>query len=429
MIPRSINKRTVASILDEWELKNDNEIQTSVVSKEHSSDSDEEDNDSEKISEIEYQNLRESIDYLCEENKKLSETAKKENYEFCGLELLQNNIEDYFFNLEEQGRQPSTVHICAYHINSVHKHPFLEYFLFKKNKENNEILHFPRFEYTNNVNVVAKGLAVIELLSMSYYKTPSYVFTGYTNDDDNLYLFFDCSGLQLDGFKMSRMNDLWMVTIDELINHQSVCNFPIEDSVTEFFNNNLQLLFLKDNEGKTTEIPSVMYAGVPRKDYSFANTFGVSPAGSDALMGNYYYFTDYQNAIKKSGWLNESAGCGCLIRCAVFLDKMKFVRNNPNDKVDESKLTKDILLNCDENSAEYKNAKLLLRVSDRDGLWTKEYNSVYLGKMELDDGTIFNEHPLWVVKDYEQQVVLSTHIIDKKSLDSEWKRDSVYFVL
>jgi hypothetical protein len=49
--------------------------------------------------------------------------------------------------------------------------------------------------------------------------------------------------------------------------------------------------------------------------------------------------------------------------------------------------------------------------------------------MELDDGTIFNEHPLWVVKDYEQQVVLSTHIIDKKSLDSEWKRDSVYFVL
>ena len=146
-------------------------------------------------------------------------------------------------------------------------------------------------------------------------------------------------------------------------------------------------------------------------------------------MGNYYYFTDYQNAIKKSGWLNESEGCGCLIRCAVFLDKMKFVRNNPHDKVDESNLTKDILLNCDVNSVEYKNAKLLLRVSDRDGLWTKEYNSVYLGKMELDDGTIFNEHPLWVVKDYEQQVVLSTHIIDKKSLDSEWKRDSVYFVL
>ena len=161
MIPRSINKRTVASIVDEWELKNDKEMQTSVVSKEHSSDSDEEDNDSEKISEIEYQNLRESIDYLCEENKKLSETANKENYEFCGLELLQNNIEDYFFNLEEQGRQPSTVHICAYHINSAHKHPFLEYFLFKKNKENDEILHFPRFEYTNNVNVVAKGLAVI----------------------------------------------------------------------------------------------------------------------------------------------------------------------------------------------------------------------------------------------------------------------------
>jgi hypothetical protein len=146
-------------------------------------------------------------------------------------------------------------------------------------------------------------------------------------------------------------------------------------------------------------------------------------------MGNYYYFTDYQNAIKKSGWLNESAGCGGLIRCAIFLGKMKVLRNNPDDNVDESKLTKDYLLNYNECSMEYKNAKLLLRISDRDGLWTENYNSVYLGKMELDDGTIFNDYPLWVVKDYDQQVVLSTHIIDKKSLDAEWRRDSVYFVL
>jgi hypothetical protein len=427
MIPRSINKRANASVVDEWELKNDEESQSAVVPKEQTSE-EEEDNESEEMSDIAYQNLREDINYLYEENKRLSE-ASNTSYTFCGLELLQDNLEEYFFNIEEQGMRPATVHICAYHINNAHKHPFLEYFLFKKLGEDGEILHFPRFDYKDNINVVAKGLAVIELLSMSYYKNPSYVFTGYKNDADNLYLFFDCSGLQLDGFKMNRMNDLWMVTIDELMNHQRVCNFPIEDSVTQFFNDNLQLLFLKDNVGNTIEIPSVVYSGVSRKEYNFANTFGVSPAGSDALMGNYYYFTDYQNAIKKSGWLNESAGCGGLIRCAVFLGKMKVLRNNPDDNVDESKLTKDYLLNYNECSMEYKNAKLLLRISDRDGLWTENYNSVYLGKMELDDGTIFNDYPLWVVKDYDQQVVLSTHIIDKKSLDAEWRRDSVYFVL
>jgi hypothetical protein len=428
MIPRSINKRAVASIVNEWELKTDDEPQESIVSKEQNSDN-EEDNESEEISDIEYKNLRESVDYLYEENKKLSESANNPGYSYCGLQLLQNSLEEYFLNIEEQGTEPSTVHICAYHINNSHKHPFLEYFLFKKRSENNEILHFPRFDYTNNVNVVAKGLAIIELLSMSYYKNPSYVFTGYKNDNENLYLFFDCSGLQLDGFKMNRMNDLWMVTIDELMNHQRVCNFPIEDSVVEFFNDNLHLLFLKDIKGNTIETPSVVYAGVPRKNYNFANTFGISPAGSGALMGNYYYFTDYQNAIKNAGWLNESAGCGGLIRCALFLGKMKVLRNNPDDTVDESNLTKDYFVNYDENSREYKNAKLLLRISDRDGLWTEQYNSVYLGKLELDDGTIFNDYPLWVVKDYDQQVVLSTHIIDKKSLDAEWRRDSVYFVL
>jgi hypothetical protein len=301
--------------------------------------------------------------------------------------------------------------------------------LFKNPNKNVDILHFPRFDYTNDVNVVSKGLSVIELLSMSYYKKPSYIFTGYLNDRNNLYLFFDCSGLQLDGFKMSRMNDLWMVTIDEVINQKKVCNFCIEDGVAEFFNDNLQLLFLKDAEGNMTEVPSVVYAGVSRKEYDFVNIFGISPSGSDALMGNYYYFTDYQNAIKKAGWLNELAGCGGIIRCALFLGKMKVLRNNVDDKVDESKITKDYLLNYDETSMEYKNAKLLLKISDRDGLWAEQYNSVYLGKIELDDGTTFNEYPLWVVKDYEQQVVLSTHIIDKKTLGNEWSSEMNYFIL
>jgi hypothetical protein len=52
-----------------------------------------------------------------------------------------------------------------------------------------------------------------------------------------------------------------------------------------------------------------------------------------------------------------------------------------------------------------------------------------LGKIELDDGTTFNEYPLWVVKDYEQQVVLSTHIIDKKTLGNEWSSEMNYFIL
>lgn len=423
MIPRSINKRQSSSIVDEWEVARDS-AHTSIKEEV------EYDSEPESFSEQEYQYLRESVNSLYEQqNSNIQIEDTKMKYRYDGLSVLKHDLECYFEGVEERGSTPQ-VHICAYHINQKHKHPFLEYFLFKNTKENGDSLHFPRFEYTNSVNTVTKGLAVIELLSMSYYKSAKYVFNGYTNDDNNLYLFFDCSGLELDGFKMSRMNDLWMVTMDEIINQQKVCNFSIEHEVLEFFYNNVDLIFLKDCEtGEIYENPTVLYAGCSRKELEFTTTFGVSSSGNDALMGNYYYFTDYKNAVKKAGWLNEPMGCGGLIRCAVFLGKMKVLLNNQDDNVDESKLTQEMLLSNDENSGEHKNIKLLMRVSDRDGLWTENYDSVYLGKLDLDDGSVFNESPLWVVKSYEQQVVLSSQIIDKKTLDSEWNKDSEYFVL
>lgn len=422
MIPRSINKRQMSSVVDEWEVKND-VCSTPIV--EESSESEEE-----TFHEQEYEYLKESINRLCEEQ--IQDALVKEendlNYEYSGLSLLKHDLDDYFENVEQIGTSP-TVNICAYHINERHKYPFLEYFLFKNTKEKGDSLHFPSFEYTNALNVIEKGVTIIELLCLSYFKDLQFCFKGYTNDNNNVYLFFDCSGLELDGFKMSRMNDLWMTTMDEIINQQKICNFPIEDKVLEFFYNHMELLFLKDTKGNTFENPTVLYAGTSRKQLEFKTTFGISTSGKEALMGNYFYFTDYQNAVKHAGWLNEPAGCGGLIRCAVFLGRMKVCMNNQNDDIDESKLTQDMLLRFDENSEEYKTVKLLMRVSDRDGFWTENYDSVYLGKMDLDDGSVFNEYPLWVIKDYYQQIVLSSQIIDKKTIDEKWSRNSEYFIL
>jgi hypothetical protein len=310
----------------------------------------------------------------------------------------------------------------------MHKFPFLEYFLFKEKKEKGDTLHFPRFEYESSVNVLTKSMTIIQLLGMSYYKNADYDFKGYLFDDNNLYLFFDCSGLQLDGFKMSRNNDLWMVTVDEIINQNKICNFQIEESVTDFFINNNELLYLTDSHGCFFEIPTVLYAGCLRKEYEFKTNFGISTSGVGSLMGNYYYFTDYQNAFKMSGWINENNKGGGLLRCALFLGKMKVPINNPDDNIDESLLTQNIILNMD-NSEEQQKAKLLLKISDRDGLWAKDYDSVYLGKIELDDGSLFEDYPLWVIKNYEQQVVLSSHIVDVKSLDDKWSRENEYSTL
>jgi hypothetical protein len=54
-----------------------------------------------------------------------------------------------------------------------------------------------------------------------------------------------------------------------------------------------------------------------------------------------------------------------------------------------------------------------LRLSDHDGNWTKDYDSYYIGKLELDNGMVFPDGPLWVIKKYEQQIPVSFHHMSK----------------
>jgi hypothetical protein len=71
----------------------------------------------------------------------------------------------------------------------------------------------------------------------------------------------------------------------------------------------------------------------------------------------------------------------------------------------------------------------MLKISDRDGLWRENYDSVYIGKIELDDGNIIDDYPLWAIKNYDQQIILSSHIVDKKTLDKNWTANGEYYIL
>jgi hypothetical protein len=217
--------------------------------------------------------------------------------------------------------------------------------------------------------------------------------------------------------------------MDEIINQECVCNFKMDKTVVEFFKTHSSFLFLTDLSGNEIEMPTIVYYGCSRKKLDFVTNFGAFREDGNELMGKYYYFTNYQNSIKKFGWLNNEVECGGLVRCAIFLGKMRVPLNQQGDEIDESDITKYMLMHSDENSVEYKKNKMLLRVSDRDGNWTKNYDSVFLGKFDLDDGTVFNDYPLWVIKEWSQQIVLSSHIIDKTTLDKSWSRDSNYFIL
>ena len=153
------------------------------------------------------------------------------------------------------------------------------------------------------------------------------------------------------------------------------------------------------------------------------------------MLGKYYYFTDYENIIKQcsirpfyhknSENTNKSILIDngnnfftyetdenyiqneIIIRYAIFLEKMQVKLNKETDWVDDCKLTEHLLMTLNAKSKKYNNIKLQMRLSDRDSLWVLNNDSVYIGKVLLDDGNIFQEGPLWVLKKYENQIPLS----------------------
>jgi hypothetical protein len=73
--------------------------------------------------------------------------------------------------------------------------------------------------------------------------------------------------------------------------------------------------------------------------------------------------------------------------------------------------------------------QLTMRISDYDGKWTDMYDSVQIGIIELDNGEKLKETPILVVKNYEQQVPLSYHYIDKKLLGNTYADDKDYMIM
>jgi hypothetical protein len=162
--------------------------------------------------------------------------------------------------------------------------------------------------------------------------------------------------------------------------------------------------------------------------------FGESPQDKLAMFGPKYYFTDFNNAVRQGGWSNDYRpeylydklitdnengrySKGGLVRFALFMGKTKYVENSLHDPNDESDIKKNRL---NDSTINQKYEILTLRISDHDGIWTKTYDSLYLGNIELDDGSFIQEYPIIVTKDYNQQLCLSAHYINKNNLGDKF---------
>lgn len=332
-------------------------------------------------------------------------------YNYKGLNLLNHNeSSDY-----------TKVYIVSYIVNTDGTYPFLR-FLLEKNTDLEstidqlnfiEIHHFSSFD--KNDLVEFGKFYLYDLLMTNYDENNELIeFKGFFNSTNNLYLFFDISKFhpkyQLNDIYLN--NRIWLGLIDEMVNHKHLCNIPIHQEVTNLFIQNDEFCFLLDENNESYEIPIVSYVGKKNSLINFTYTFGQTTGEYNDIFGPFYYFTDYYNSIK-NGYDPSHVKTSGIVRFAVFTGKTKYIENNSNDPIDESEIKQRLL------STEQNIEQLTMRITDYDGKWANNYDSLYLGQIELDDGTYFSHNNVLVLKNYNQQVPLSYHFIDKKTLDKD----------
>jgi hypothetical protein len=365
-------------------------------------------------------------------------------YNYTALSRLVYNIDDIL-------RSNIKIKITAYEIKNNKKNPYLLYLLYKD--ELTESLFFPElptmYQNVNSDNVIKLSkLMLFNLLSLSDHSEfdNNICFKGFYLNGCDVHIVFDLTECKLQIYDVYRTNQMWFTLLDEIINHKKVNNFFVDSSVTNFFINNNDFIFLKNENGENYELPIVGYIGMNGIKYNkvrFVCTFGNSPKDKSAILGPYYYFTDYKNSIREGCWSETGKPVnvddvlitdneygrykkGSIVRFGLFLGKMKMVENLPNDESDNSYTKKERLEDPDLD----KNTEILtMRISDHDGKWVENYDSAFLGKIELDNGEYLKNTPIYVLKEYEQQIPLSYHFIDKRYLKELYDENTDYLIM
>jgi hypothetical protein len=344
------------------------------------------------------------------------ENIESNFYNYEALNLLTDNIDEY---LTANTKKIKNIKIISYEIKNNSKYPYIKYLLFKnleKNTLNFANLEINYLELNSEKLILLSKSKLFILLNLNEYDNydKHVCFKGFYVNNEELHIIFDLTNCNTEIEHTFRICTMFFCLIDEILNHNNICNFSIEPCVTDFFNRNIDFCFLKNKNGTNYAVPSVGYIGITQSRMKFTYIFGVSKKDNNAILGPYYYFTDYNNSIEECELIGIDNNYVGIVRFALFLGKNKVIENSINDEMDKSATKKERLLDPNiDNTLE----ELTIRISDHDGKWTEYYDSVYLGQVKLDNDDYLKNTPIIVVKEYDQQVPLSCHYINNGSIN------------
>lgn len=346
---------------------------------------------------------------------------KDKQINYSGLKKLKTGSTD---NINKE------VDLCIYQIKQQQTKPYLLFCLFKEKKE----LLWP------SVNIKGKKISnIIEYIKKQQDCTEcSIEYKGQYTYNNKIQLWFKYSNKSED-IKLGTYKDnkIWALC-SEIINYRKALTFPINKDVTKFFLKNNDFIYLKDDLGMIYEIPSIAYYGNHSKYIAFAAVIGVLRGDVSGPFGPYYYFGDYERAMKSAFLrdntfrrtkLPEQIGDeklivnkeglytrGGLLRAAVFMGNATVFLNRTSDKADASNITTEL--------AKTNNViKALAKTRDTEGDWTKNYDSAIQGEQRIKIQTKkLVVHPSIVLQNFDQQFSLEYYYIDtsQKVVDDDY---------
>jgi len=220
----------------------------------------------------------------------------------------------------------------------------------------------------------------------------SVVFKGCREENNHIYAFVDISEYDFNEIFLARSSPFWFALIDEIINSNSICNFQIDPTLISLFSYNSDYILLYGDDF-IYETPIVVYSGARFKKVEFQNIFNISKDDTN-LLGPYFYFTNYNGAVKM-GWIEAKSGIN---RIALFCGEMKIIFNTI-DKIE-----------CFSDTDKY------------------EYNSAYINRLVDNKNHVISSSPLWIAKNLDQQISISHHSLDKRTMIDWDIQNKTYYI-
>jgi hypothetical protein len=329
-----------------------------------------------------------------------------QNVNYRGLDILTTK--------EPKIKRGDSMIICIYSISrNMNDNPFLEFLLHREDSK----LSLPEILHTSNT----PSNDCMGVIKKMFNTEKSIEYRGYFADN---ILFFETTTMYNFANRKYKADLLWFVTVSEIINLRKSLHYDIDNSLTQLFLKNSELIYLTDKDNNNLETPITAYYGKSFNKVTAISIFGADKGNYKSLLGPFYYFGSYIRGIRYGCWSsdyketfingipitdkNGKYNNGGLVKFVFFSNTM----NMSIKRKGERKSGFDKIKSAVENN----NYSGFDNYIEKDKLWIENFDTIVLDK------TINLDEPQYVLRSNTMVIPIAYYKIDISNVD----RDRLY---